>query len=93
MLRKGGTAIVVGIAPMTERVQLSAFLIPLTEKTLTGSMYGSTRPRVDFPKIIGLYKAKRLKLDELVTTRYSIEEAPRAFEEMKKNARGVIVFE
>jgi Zn-dependent alcohol dehydrogenase len=93
MLRKGGMAVVVGIAPTTEKVQLPAFHLPLTEKILTGSMYGSTRPRVDFPKIIGLYKAKRLKLDELVTTRYSIEEAPRAFEEMKKNARGVIVFD
>jgi S-(hydroxymethyl)glutathione dehydrogenase/alcohol dehydrogenase len=92
MVRKGGTAVVVGIGPMTEKVQLTAAHFPFTEKTLTGSMYGSTRPRVDFPKIVGLYKAKRLKLDELVTQRYSIEQAPQAFADMKKNARGVIMF-
>jgi S-(hydroxymethyl)glutathione dehydrogenase/alcohol dehydrogenase len=74
-------------------VTLTAAHFPFTEKTLTGSMYGSTRPRVDFPKIVALYKAKRLKLDELVTQRYPIEDAQRAFDDMKKNARGVIVFE
>jgi S-(hydroxymethyl)glutathione dehydrogenase/alcohol dehydrogenase len=42
---------------------------------------------------VALYKAKRLKLDELVTQRYPIEDAQRAFDDMKKNARGVIVFE
>ncbi|HEX4334872.1 MAG TPA: Zn-dependent alcohol dehydrogenase [Polyangiaceae bacterium] len=93
MVRKGGTAVVVGIGPSTEKVTLTAAHFPFTEKTLTGSMYGSTRPRVDFPKILTLYRAKRLKLDELVTQRYPIEDAQRAFDDMKKNARGVIVFE
>jgi len=92
MLRKGGTAVVVGIAPPTQKVELPALHLSVTEKTLTGSMYGSTRPRVDFPKFIELYKAGRLKLDELVSQRYRIEDAVQAFEDMKKNARGVIVF-
>lgn len=93
MLRKGGTAVVVGIAPASQKVELPALHLAVTEKTLTGSMYGSTRPRVDFPKLIELYKAKRLKLDELITKRYRIEAAQTAFDDMKKNARGVIVFE
>jgi len=92
MIRKGGTAVVVGIAGPKEKVELPAFLFPVTEKVLTGSMYGSTRPRVDFPKFIELYKRKLLKLDELITARYRIEEAEKAFADMKKNARGVIVF-
>jgi NDMA-dependent alcohol dehydrogenase len=91
---KGGTAVVVGVAGPTETVTLGAFTIPFTEKTLTGSMYGSGRPRVDFPRLLSLYKAGRLKLDELVTSTYGIEEAPRAFDDMRAglNARGVIVF-
>lgn len=93
MIRKGGMAVVVGIAPPTAKVELPALHLSVTEKILTGSMYGSTRPRVDFPKFIDLYKARRLKLDELVTQRYPIEDAQRAFDDMKKNARGVIVFE
>jgi S-(hydroxymethyl)glutathione dehydrogenase/alcohol dehydrogenase len=92
MLRKGGMAVIVGIAPPTQKVELPALHLSVTEKTLTGSMYGSTRPRVDFPKFIDLYKAKRLKLDELVTQRYRIEDAVQAFDDMKKNARGVIMF-
>jgi Zn-dependent alcohol dehydrogenase len=61
---------------------------------LTGSMYGSARPRIDFPRLLSLYKANRLKLDELVSATYSIDEAPRAFADLEQgaNARGVIVF-
>lgn len=92
MVRKGGMVVVVGIAPPTQKVELPALHLAVTEKILTGSMYGSTRPRLDFPKFIELYKAKRLKLDELVTQRYRIEEAVQAFEDMRKNARGVIMF-
>jgi S-(hydroxymethyl)glutathione dehydrogenase/alcohol dehydrogenase len=49
---------------------------------------------VDFPRLLGLYKAGRLKLDELVTRRYGIDEAPQAFDDLSagRNARGVIVF-
>jgi S-(hydroxymethyl)glutathione dehydrogenase/alcohol dehydrogenase len=57
-------------------------------------MFGSCVPRVDYPRMLGLYMAGRLKLDELITRRYSIDEAPQAFDDMQsgKNARGVIVF-
>ncbi len=93
-IRKGGTAVVVGVSRPTEQVTLGAFLMPFQEKVLTGSMYGSAQPRVDFPRLLSLYKANRLKLDELVTHTYSIDEAPQAFEDLEKgvNARGVIVF-
>jgi S-(hydroxymethyl)glutathione dehydrogenase/alcohol dehydrogenase len=92
--RKGGTAVVVGVSKVTDTVTLGAFLMPFTEKVLTGSMYGSARPRVDFPRLLNLYKQNRLKLDELVTATYSIEDINRAFDDMQKgvNARGVILF-
>lgn len=95
MICKGGKAVVVGVSPMTESVTLNAMMMPFQEKVLTGSMYGSARPHFDFPKFLALYKAKKLKLDELVTHTYSIDEAPRAFSDLEKgvNARGVIVFE
>jgi len=65
------------------------------EKTLTGSYFGSARPRQDFPRLLALYREKRLKLDELITRRYRIEEAPQAFADLAegRNARGVIMFE
>ncbi|HLB14587.1 MAG TPA: alcohol dehydrogenase, partial [Burkholderiales bacterium] len=65
------------------------------EKTLTGSYFGSARPREDFPRLLALYRAGRLKLDELITHRYRIGEAPQAFADLEagRNARGVIVFD
>jgi S-(hydroxymethyl)glutathione dehydrogenase/alcohol dehydrogenase len=94
MICKGGKAVVVGVSAMTEMVTLPALLMPFQEKVLTGSMYGSARPHHDFPRLLSLYKAGKLKLDELVTQTYSIDDAPQAFEDLKQgaNARGVIVF-
>jgi S-(hydroxymethyl)glutathione dehydrogenase/alcohol dehydrogenase len=92
-VRKGGTAIVIGVPKMTEILQLPAALIWMEEKTLMGSTYGSGQPKQDIPNLIKLYQRGRLKLDELVTATYKIEDAPRAFEDLEKgvNARGVIV--
>ncbi|MCG8590475.1 MAG: Zn-dependent alcohol dehydrogenase [Proteobacteria bacterium] len=92
---KGGTACVVGVSKATDNVTLSTFSMPFSEKILTGSMYGSARPRIDFPRLLDLYRAGKLKLDELVTATYSIDQAPQAFEDLQSgtNARGVIVFD
>jgi S-(hydroxymethyl)glutathione dehydrogenase/alcohol dehydrogenase len=91
--RKGGTCVVVGVTKVTDQITLGTFMLPFQEKVLTGSMYGSARPAVDFPRLLNLYKRDRLKLDELVTATYKIEEINRAFEDMQKgvNARGVIL--
>ena len=93
-IHKGGTAVVVGVSKPTETVTLGAFLMPFQEKVLIGSMYGSARPSIDFPRLLDLYKGGRLKLDELVTATYTIDQAPQAFEDLVAgvNARGVIVF-
>jgi S-(hydroxymethyl)glutathione dehydrogenase/alcohol dehydrogenase len=62
---------------------------------LTGSYYGSARPQLDFPRLIGLYRSGRLKLDELITRTYCIDEAPRAFADLNAgcHGRGVIIFD
>jgi S-(hydroxymethyl)glutathione dehydrogenase/alcohol dehydrogenase len=93
-VRKGGTAVIVGVSKAADQVTLGAFMIPFQEKVLVGSMYGSARPSIDFPRLLNLYKAHRLKLDELVTATYPIDDINRAFDDMQKgvNARGVIVF-
>jgi len=93
-LRKGGTAVMVGVAKPEDMTQVRTNTLIFDEKTLTGSLYGGARPRVDFPRLLGLYKAGRLKLDELITRRYGIAEAPQAFDDLAsgRNARGVVVF-
>ncbi len=93
-LRKGGTAVVVGVASQKDTTTLRTASLTFEEKTLTGSYFGSARPREDFPRLLALYRAKRLKLDELITRTYRIEEAPQAFADLASgiNARGIIVF-
>ena len=94
-LRKGGTAVMVGVSGPKDQTILRTSTLTFEEKTLTGSYYGSARPREDFPRLISLYKAGRLKLDELITKRYRIDEAAQAFDDLAsgRNARGVIVFD
>jgi S-(hydroxymethyl)glutathione dehydrogenase/alcohol dehydrogenase len=91
---RGGMAVVVGVAKQGDTTSVRTMTLPFEEKTLTGSYFGSCVPRVDFPRMLGLYMQGKLKLDELITRRYSIDEAPQAFADLEaaKNARGVIVF-
>ncbi len=93
-IRRGGTAVVVGVARAAENTSLRTMTLVFEEKTLTGSYFGSCVPRVDFPRMLGLYLGGQLKLDEMITRRYSVDEAPQAFADLQsgKNARGVIVF-
>ena len=55
-------------------------------------MYGSSRPQVDFPRLLKLYQNGQLKLDELVTRRFKLEEADEAFEVLGRGevARSVL---
>ena len=93
-LRKGGTAVVVGVAAQRDLTSVRTASLTLEEKTLTGSYFGSARPREDVPRLLALYREGLLKLDELVTRTYSLDEAPAAFADLTagRNARGVIVF-
>jgi NDMA-dependent alcohol dehydrogenase len=90
--RQGGTTIVVGAASRDDSVTIPAASL-LTEKVLKGSAYGSSRPQVDLPKLIGLYMNKKLKLDELVTRTYPLEDVNAALTALEKGevARSVIV--
>jgi len=94
-IRRGGKAVIVGVARPTESTSFKPMTMVFEEKTLQGSYYGSCVPRIDFPRMLQLNAAGKLKLEELITRRYSIEEEPQAFADLEagKNARGVIVFQ
>ena len=93
-IRRGGKAIIVGVARATDAASFKPMSMVFEEKSIQGSYFGSCVPRVDFPRMLQLYMAGKLKLDELITRRYKIDEAPQAFADLEsgKNARGVIVF-
>jgi S-(hydroxymethyl)glutathione dehydrogenase/alcohol dehydrogenase len=94
-IRRGGLAVVVGVAKPGDTTAVRTMTLPFEEKTLTGSYFGSCVPRIDFPRMLSLYMGGKLKLDELITRRYSINEAAQAFADLEsgRNARGVIVFQ
>ena len=93
-IRRGGLAVVVGVAKPGDSTSVRTMTLPFEEKTLTGSYFGSCVPRVDFPRMFALYLKGELKLEELITRRYKLDEAPQAFTDLEsgRNARGVIVF-
>ena len=94
-LRKGGTAVVVGVAGMKDQTSIRTASLTFEEKTLKGSYFGGARPREDFPRLMSLYRSGRLKLKELITHRYAVEQAQQAFDDLSsgRNARGMIMFD
>jgi S-(hydroxymethyl)glutathione dehydrogenase / alcohol dehydrogenase len=93
-LRKGGTCVVIGIGSRKEYVSLNVFFIPITEKKLVGCWYGGSDVHRDAPRLLSLYREGKLKLDELLTRSYPLEEVNQAFADMDAgiNARGLVVF-
>ena len=93
-IRRGGLAVVVGVAKPGDSTSVRTMTLPFEEKTLTGSYFGSCVPRIDFPRMLDLYTGGRLMLDELITRRYAVADAAQAFADLEsgRNARGVIVF-
>jgi Zn-dependent alcohol dehydrogenase len=65
------------------------------QRRIQGSIYGGCSPLVDVPMLIGLYQAGDLKLDELITRRYTLDEVNQGYQDMLdgKNIRGVIIHE
>ena len=93
MLCSGGTATVIGMIPVGQKVEVSGYEL-LAEKKLQGSNMGSNRFRVDMPRYIDMYMQGRLKLDELVSARITLDQINDGFAVMKTGAvaRSVIVF-
>jgi S-(hydroxymethyl)glutathione dehydrogenase/alcohol dehydrogenase len=93
-IRPGGTAVIVGMAAMNVRAPITPYLMALQEKTIKGTMYGSVRPNIDFPKLVDLYLEKRLKVDELVSRTYKLDEINEGFAALRSGSvkRGVVTF-
>ncbi|HSR24106.1 MAG TPA: Zn-dependent alcohol dehydrogenase [Candidatus Eisenbacteria bacterium] len=92
-VRAGGTAVAVGVAPVGAATQVDLLELVLQEKTLKGSIYGSTRPQADFPRLFELYRRGRLPLDRLLTREWPLERVNEAYDALIEGglARSVIV--
>ena len=74
---------------------INLFELAMWNKEIKGTIFGSLNPRVDIPKLLGLYREGQLKLDELITKRYPLEGINEGYEAMRngENIRGIIVYE
>jgi S-(hydroxymethyl)glutathione dehydrogenase/alcohol dehydrogenase len=90
---KTGTCVVTGMGAMTDvDVKLNLFLFTMLQKTLKGNIFGGGSSHVETPKLVGLYKSGLLKIDEMVTSTYRLEDINEGYQDMLdgKNIRGVI---
>ncbi|QFG20756.1 NDMA-dependent alcohol dehydrogenase [Actinomadura sp. WMMB 499] len=95
MVSKGGRGVVTAVAPIAqEDVKLSLFDLAMQRKELVGCIFGNANPRRDITRLLRLYEDGRLKLDELMTRTYSLDEINQGYQDMLdgKNLRGVIKY-
>ncbi len=95
-IRKRGTVVVTGIAgPGKNTIQLPSFELTVMEKRIQGALFGGGNPFDEIPRMLELYRAGRLKLDELVTTRYRLEDVNQGYRDMLdgRNIRGLLIHE
>ena len=94
ILRAGGTATIIGMIPQGVKIELDGASF-LRERRIQGSSMGSNHFRVDMPRYVDFYLQGRLKLDELVSRRLTLEDVNDAFKYMKEGsvARSVMMFD
>ena len=93
---KDGIVVLTGLAKLLEpTIQLPGTILTLFRKTVKGSLFGDCNPTTDIPKILGLYQAGDLKLDEIITRTYTLDQVNEGYEDLLagKNVRGIVVHE
>jgi S-(hydroxymethyl)glutathione dehydrogenase/alcohol dehydrogenase len=95
-IRKAGTVVLTGLAhPESLTVHWSGADMTLFRKQIKGSLFGDSNPTYDILKMLKLYRAGKLKLDELITKQYKLEEINQGYHDLEagENIRGVIIHE
>ena len=91
---KGSTVVVTAISPMTSTTaSINLFELAMWQKEVKGTIFGSLNPRADIPALLDMYRSGTLKLDELITKRYPLDQINEGYRAMRdgENIRGVIV--
>jgi NDMA-dependent alcohol dehydrogenase len=93
---KNGTCVVTGVAPQLQaQSSINLFELAMWQKEVRGVVFGAANPRFDIPNLLALYQAGRLKLDELVTRTYPLDQINQGYQDMLDgvNIRGVVVLD
>jgi NDMA-dependent alcohol dehydrogenase len=91
---KGGTVVLTGLNKLMEQtIELPGTILTFYRKTIKGSLFGDCNPTTDIPKILGLYQSGDLKLDEIITRTYTLEQVNEGYDDLLngKNVRGVMI--
>jgi S-(hydroxymethyl)glutathione dehydrogenase/alcohol dehydrogenase len=95
-VRKAGIVVVTALGKAAEvGIPVSLLELAMYEKQIRGALFGSSNPTADIPAQIGLYRSGHLKLDELVTSTYRLDEVAKGYQDMHDgtNLRGVVVYD
>jgi NDMA-dependent alcohol dehydrogenase len=93
---KAGKVTITAVGKLGERaVKVHAGFMIMYQRQVRGALFGDCNPLYDVPRLLGLYRSGDLKLDELITRRYSLDELNAGYRDMAdgKNIRGVLIHE
>jgi S-(hydroxymethyl)glutathione dehydrogenase/alcohol dehydrogenase len=96
VIRKGGTVTVTGLGNLMEKtIHLNGAMLTLFQKRVQGTLFGSANPVYDIKKMLDLYRTGDIKLDELITKKYRLEDINAGYQDLLdgNNIRGVIIHE
>ncbi|ORA26275.1 alcohol dehydrogenase [Mycobacterium aquaticum] len=93
--RKGGTVVLTGVSDYYDdnTIELPGTWLTLFQKKLVGTLYGNCNPHVDIPRLLGLAKRGKLRLDDFITRRYTLDQINQGYADLLAghNIRGVIL--
>lgn len=95
LVAKGGAVVITSVARFDdETVALPIAEFSLSAKRLLGCVFGQTRPLADVDRILDLYRAGELPLDDVITRTYSLDQINEGYQDMHAgiNIRGVLAF-
>jgi S-(hydroxymethyl)glutathione dehydrogenase / alcohol dehydrogenase len=94
LLAKSGAVVLVGMPPTGQNSEIDPSTIAAYNQRILGSKMGSSRIAIDIPNLVHLYEQGRLKLDELISGRYPLEDINEAMASVKRGEalRNVIIF-
>jgi alcohol dehydrogenase (nicotinoprotein) len=96
MVGKGGKVTITAVGHLGEHaVHVHAGQLISYQRQVRGALFGDCNPLYDIPRLLDLYRSGDLKLDELVSRRYRLDQVNEAYGDLAegKNIRGVIVHE
>ncbi len=94
-IRKAGTVVVTGLGKGANvGIPVSLTELTLYQKRIQGAIFGASNPNADILRQVDMYREGRLKLDELITATYTVDQVAQGYDDMRagKNIRGVVVY-